>query len=163
MNGNSDVIIAIVNIEPGEELTLDYNFIETEPSLSFGMECKCGSPKCLKILYFDRYRDIDFQNQYFHFMTEFVQQRVKELRSHWYSGKCYTRSMHFDVARRLYTRVPIREGEKVACFSYEIAPKNHFIRPVEDDELPTAVLKENGDVIAICNMPAETEITLDFP
>ena len=41
-------VIALRNIEFGEELTLDYSHLLDEHAESF--ECKCGTPKCKKII-----------------------------------------------------------------------------------------------------------------
>ncbi len=44
---DSSLVVAIRDIECGEELTYDYQFMDTEASHYTGINCKCGSAKCI--------------------------------------------------------------------------------------------------------------------
>ena len=58
------LVVAIRDIEVGEELTYDYQFMDTEPSFYDGINCKCGTKKCRGVLRFDQYRNVDWQKKY---------------------------------------------------------------------------------------------------
>jgi hypothetical protein len=86
-SGDGNTVVAMRAIAIGEELTYDYHFLETEPSLIRGLVCKCQSPSCVGALMFDRYRDEEFQKQYYEYMSPYLQARVRELKTKWYSTK----------------------------------------------------------------------------
>ena len=77
-----DNVIACRDIFPGDELTYHYGFLETEASLILGLVCKCNSAECCSKLTFDYYRDPDFANKYFKFMTPYLRQKVNLFLSH---------------------------------------------------------------------------------
>jgi hypothetical protein len=59
-----DCMVAIRDIEPGEEISYDYQCMETEATLYEIESCKCGSLFCRKdISKFDHYRNLDWQNR----------------------------------------------------------------------------------------------------
>jgi len=62
---DSALVVAIRDIEVGEELTYDYQFMDTEPSFYDGINCKCGTKKCRGVLRFDQYRNVDWQKKYY--------------------------------------------------------------------------------------------------
>ena len=103
--GDGNTIVASRDIAVGEELTYDYHFLETEPSLIRGLECKCETP--------------------------------------------------------LHALEWIHAGEVVARFSGAITPENHFIRAANETDA-TCVVDEYKQVIALCDLPPEAEITLNY-
>ena len=77
------MFVAIQNIETGEELTLNYQFLETE------VVCKCGSLKCRGILKFDQYKNFDWQKNYYKYSLPYVQRKIDELKPKWHSSRCF--------------------------------------------------------------------------
>ena len=73
-------ILAICDIEPGEELTLHYGFFETDNSVYSGLKCKCGSPRCCGILCFNFYKKPEFQDQYYQYCTALVKSKIRDIR-----------------------------------------------------------------------------------
>ncbi|CAF1515835.1 unnamed protein product, partial [Adineta steineri] len=110
---------------------------------------------------FDRYRDEEFQKRYYDYMSPYLQSRVRELKTKWYSGKCFTRSETPVKTKSLHALEWIQAGEIVARFSGVVQPDNHFIRSVNEEEA-TCVLDDNKQVIAVCDLPPEAEITLNY-
>ena len=158
-DGNS--IVAMRTIQIGEELTYDYHFLETEPSLIRGLVCKCETPSCVGALMFDRYREEAFQKQYYNFMSPYLRARVRELKTKWYSSKCFTRSATSEKNKSLHALEWIQAGEIVARFIGPVSADNHFIRGVDEAEA-TCMVDEDKQVIALCDLPAEAEITLNY-
>jgi hypothetical protein len=160
-SGDGNTVVAVRPIAVGEELTYDYHFLETEPSLIRGMACKCQAPSCVGLLMFDRYREEEFQRRYYDHMSPYLQARVRELKTKWYSSKCFTRSATSEKSKSLHALEWIHAGEIVARFSGPISPENHFIREALDGEA-TCAIDEDKQVVAICDLPAEAEITLNY-
>ena len=63
--GSPFCVVAITDIIAGDELTYDYQFMDTEPSFYDGINCKCGTKKCRGVLRFDQYRNVDWQRKYY--------------------------------------------------------------------------------------------------
>ena len=68
---DSSLVVAIRDIEPGEELTYDYQFMDTEPSFYDGINCRCGTTKCRGVLRFDQYRNVDWQKKYYKYSGDY--------------------------------------------------------------------------------------------
>lgn len=160
-SGDGNTIVAARDIVVGEELTYDYHFLETEPSLIRGLECKCETPSCVGRLMFDRYREEEFQKRYYEHMSPYLQARVRELKTKWYSTKCFTRSATPTKAKSLHALEWIQAGEIVARFSGLVSSENHFIRAATEEDA-TCIVDEDKQVIAICDLPPEAEITLNY-
>lgn len=154
-------IIAIRSINVGEELTYNYNFLETEPSLIRGLACQCETLSCIGTLMFDRYRDEDFQKRFYLYMSSYLQTRVRELKTKWYSTKCFTRAATDEKQKSLHALEWIRAGEIVARFSGPVNVDNHFIREA-NEATATCMIDEYKQVIALCNLPPQSEITLNY-
>ena len=59
-----DEMVAIRDIQPGDEIAYDYQCMETEATFYQISDCRCGSLVCRKhISKFDHYRDVDWQNR----------------------------------------------------------------------------------------------------
>lgn len=158
---DGNTVVAIRPISVGEELTYDYHFLETEPSLIRGLICKCQTPSCVGALMFDRYREEDFQKRYYEFMSPYLRARVRELKTKWYSTKCFTRSATNEKTKSLHALEWISAGEIVARFSGPVFEENHFIRQTDENDA-TCIVDEHKQVIAICDLPPEAEITLNY-
>ena len=68
---DSALVVAIRDIEVGEELTYDYQFMDTEPSFYDGINCRCGTKKCRGVLRFDQYRNVDWQKKYYKYCGKY--------------------------------------------------------------------------------------------
>jgi hypothetical protein len=110
---------------------------------------------------FDRYRDEDFQKRHYESMSPYLQARVRELKTKWYSTKCFTRSPTSNKTKSLHALDWIQAGEIVARFSGSVSTENHFIRAADEGEA-TCIVDEHKQVIALCDLPPEAEITLNY-
>lgn len=159
--GDGNTIVAIQSINVGEELTYDYNFVATETSLIRGVPCECDSPSCVGTLMFDRYRDEEFQKRFYLFMSPYLQRRVRELKTKWYSTKCFTRSATDEKRKSLHTADWVCAGEVVARFSGPVDVDNHFIRKVKKSAA-NCIVDGQKQVIALYDLPPQSEITLCY-
>lgn len=76
-----NVCFAQRDIAAGEELTMDYNTVDDENSLRYGMVCMCGSgDKCVKILRMDKFRDPDWVKANYSSCSPYLTKRIEELR-----------------------------------------------------------------------------------
>ena len=161
-------MVAIRDIEVGEELTYHYGILESESSLIFGLQCKCDSINCCGRLTFDYYRKPEFVEKQFDYMTPYLKQKVIDMREKWYSSKCYVKRKATkenadkpleEWEKGLFSLEPIKSGELVAKYSMgEVAREKHFIRHSIN---PTCHLI-GLDVYASQDLPPETELTLSF-
>ena len=159
------LVVAIRDIEVGEELTYDYQFMDTEISFYTGINCKCGSVKCRGVLKFDEYRNVDWQNQYYKYSGAFVKSKIEELKTKWFSARCYIKQMkpaEGSNPRELSLTAfkKIRKDDLVAIFSDKsnISPSAHYIR---HNDNPTCYLADN-EVYALECLEPETELTLNY-
>ena len=71
-------IIAIRDIEKGEELVCDYAFWEADENWKLKCDCNCGSEKCRKIITGRDWRKVKQSDPYFPFFSPFLQRRIIE-------------------------------------------------------------------------------------
>jgi len=163
----ADNIVAIRDILPNEELVCHYGLLETESSLIYGLECKCGSPECTGVMSFDFYRDPEFVEKYYDYATPYLKKKANEMREKWYSTSCYVKRMPNEYNddldewdKTLYSLKPIKKGELVATFLLdEINESTHYLR--QNSSNPNCLLV-GRDVYANQDIPAETELTLYY-
>jgi len=160
-----DNVVALRNIEPGDELVYHYGFLETETSLIQGMECKCKTPECGRRLTFDYYRDPTFVDKYYAYMTPYLKKKVHDMKERWYNTSCYVKRYPLDFAdnieewsKRLVAMMPIKKGELVASFSGEVLEVNHYLT---NSDKPNCMLS-GKDVVATEDIEPETDITLFY-
>jgi hypothetical protein len=165
-----DSVVAIRDIEVGEELTYHYGTLESEASLIHNMPCKCGSSNCCGLLAFDCYRNEEFVAKYFECMTPYLKQKVADMKDRWYSSKCYVRRTQPPVDDiialeewpvTLVTLMPIVKDELVAKYKDEVAGEKHFIRVVSPGEVANCYLVGN-EVFASGDLTPETELTVSI-
>ncbi len=83
---SDEVLVAIRDIKPGEELTLDYATIMAPTGLEKPFICHCKSPECRKIVTrFDCLRN-DVQKKYKNYFLSFIRRHFIEI------GACNTKS-----------------------------------------------------------------------
>ena len=163
-----DNVIACRDIFPGDELTYHYGFLETETSLIYGLKCQCNSSNCVGTLTFDYYRDPDFVEKYFDFMTPYLKQKAIDMKTRWYSQKCYVKrfpSEYSDDVEEwetgLVSTTHVQKGELVASFASveDVKEGKHFIK--NSTEKPNCQLI-GTDVYANEDLLPETELTLYY-
>jgi hypothetical protein len=157
------LVVAIRDIDPGEELTYDYQCMDTEISFYAGLNCRCGSYNCRGTLKFDMYRNMDWITKYYKYSGHYVKQRIDELKTKYFSARCYVKNIDRESGLKglvAFEKVP--KNELVALYSdpSNIKPESHYIRHVNKD--PTCYLGKNGEVYVIRDLEAETELTLKF-
>ena len=69
----SVTMIAIKDIKPGEELVMNYAFME---SFFDSFECKCGSSECRKIINSNTWKDSEFQKKYLEFYSPYLRRKI---------------------------------------------------------------------------------------
>jgi SET domain-containing protein len=65
--------VAMRDIQPGEELTLDYAMIDDDV---FEMECECGKSNCRKTITGKDWKKKDLQKKYGDFFATFIQRKI---------------------------------------------------------------------------------------
>ncbi|MCX6715984.1 MAG: SET domain-containing protein-lysine N-methyltransferase [Candidatus Taylorbacteria bacterium] len=66
-------IVAMRDVRPGEEITLDYAMME---SSDYSFKCKCGSPFCRGIITGNDWMNPELQNKYTEYFQEYLQKRI---------------------------------------------------------------------------------------
>jgi SET domain-containing protein len=159
-----DCVVAIRDIEPGEELTYHYGTLESESSLIFGLQCKCDSINCCGRLTFDYYRNDEFVEKYFGCMTPYLKQKVSDMKERWYSSKCYVKrnpSAVIDTpveewSLSLVALEEIKKDELVARYKDTVSADRHFIKV---SAVPNCHLVGN-EVFASVDLASETQLTV---
>jgi hypothetical protein len=157
-----DSVVAIRDIEPGEELTYHYGTLESEASLIYGLQCKCDSINCSGRLTFDYYRKEGFVAKYFDCMTPYLKQKVSDMKERWYSSKCYVRRnpvINTPVGEwglTLVTLEDVKKDELVARYKDEVNPDRHFIRVSANSNCYLV----GNEVFAKQDLAPETELTI---
>lgn len=72
----SDTVVAMRDIESGEELTLDYTTFVNDDS---SMECICGSQNCRKIITGKDWMKPELQEKYKGYFTDYIQSKIDSL------------------------------------------------------------------------------------
>jgi hypothetical protein len=165
-NSNGNGICAIRTIEPGEELTYHYGFLETEASLIYGMECKCGSSNCEKNIMFDHYRDDEFVTKYLSFFTPYLKKKFEELKEKWHNDNSYVKRVPSTERKNveewekcLFSVKDIKRDELIASFSTdEIFVDKHFLR----HSTKANCYVKDRNVFANVDIPSESELTIYY-
>ncbi len=72
---NSSVtMVAIRNIKAGEELVMNYAFMETDFE---SFECNCGAMTCRKIIKSDTWQDVEFQTKYGKYYSPYLRDKFQ--------------------------------------------------------------------------------------
>ncbi len=70
-------LVAIRDIEPGEEMTFDYAFSESSDRLNF--KCSCGSKNCRGRVTGDDWKIPELQEKYFQYFSYYIQEKIKRM------------------------------------------------------------------------------------
>jgi SET domain-containing protein len=65
------------DIEPGEEVTVDYALFTTQSNWMLDRRCRCGSPDCRRIITGDDWRREDVQERYRNHFSPFINRRIE--------------------------------------------------------------------------------------
>ncbi len=71
-----DTVVAFRDIQPNEELTLDYAMIAND---SMSMECNCGSLNCRRIITGKDWMKPQLQERYKGYFTNYIQSKIDNL------------------------------------------------------------------------------------
>jgi SET domain-containing protein len=72
-------LVARRDIEPGEEVTVDYALFTTQSNWMLDARCRCGSPDCRRIITGDDWRREDVQERYRNHFSPFINRRIERL------------------------------------------------------------------------------------
>lgn len=70
--------IAIRDIFPGEELTVDYAFIDNE---EYSFECTCGSPNCRRTITGFDWKRKELQERYYAYFAQYLKDKIDKERA----------------------------------------------------------------------------------
>lgn len=70
--------VAIRDIQPGEELTVDYAFIDNE---DYSFNCQCGTPKCRHVVTGFDWKIKRLQDDYYPYFAQYLKDKIDEIRS----------------------------------------------------------------------------------
>lgn len=73
-------LVALRDIAPGEEITLDYATCVASNDDAFVMECACGAPRCRRVVTGQDWRDPDVQARLLPYYQPFLQAKVESSR-----------------------------------------------------------------------------------
>ncbi len=76
---DSLTLVAIRDIEPGEELVFDYAFSESNPRYP-PFKCNCGSPNCRGWITPDDWKRPEIWEKYFDYFSPYLKEKIKKLR-----------------------------------------------------------------------------------
>lgn len=72
-------LVARRDIEPGEEVTVDYALFTTQSNWMLDNRCRCGSPNCRRMITGDDWRRRDVQERYRNHFSPFINRRIERL------------------------------------------------------------------------------------
>jgi hypothetical protein len=70
-------LVAIRDIQAGEELCYDYAMSDGSPYDEF--ECNCGAPNCRGRVTGDNWRDAELQEKYAGYFSPYLQRRIDQM------------------------------------------------------------------------------------
>jgi len=165
---DSSLVVAIRDIEPGEELTYDYQCMDTEATFYDGLECACGSSKCRGTLRFDQYRNVDWQTKFYKYSGAYVKRKIDELKTRWYSANCFVKravKSGGNIEECEFYLASLRalaKDELVAVFSGDkVDAEAHFVKDCGSEAKPNCYLVGN-EVFALHDIAENTPLTVDF-
>jgi SET domain-containing protein len=161
---DSGTIIAVKDIEAGEELTYDYQLMDVEPTMYNIQNCKCCSNRCRGRIDFSTYRQIDWQLEKYEYAGYFIKKRIDDLKTKWYSSRCYLKYNKEKTQLGLASLRQLNKDELVAIYfdKENVNQDSHYIRQAVNGSDANLYLDKNGHCYAKHAIEANTFLTLDF-
>lgn len=73
---NRNYIVAMRDIQPGQEITWDYAMTENPEADDFAMQCLCGAPACRRVIKGYRHLPEDFRTRYEGFISAWLTKEI---------------------------------------------------------------------------------------
>lgn len=106
-----DKLIALCDIECGEQVLKDYAYTETQDSFHKNKVCRCASQNCRVILNFVQYKDPMYIQEHYSHCSSFIQRKMSE--NGW---------VHDDVVRRIVFRPDGKSSLVYGLFALQQIP-----------------------------------------
>jgi hypothetical protein len=106
-----DKLIALRDIECGEQVVRDYAYTETQDSHHYGMICECASQDCRGFLDFLQYKDPMYIQEQYPYCSSYIQRKMSE--NGW---------VHDHVVRRLVFRPDGKSNLVYGLFALQPIP-----------------------------------------
>lgn len=74
---NERTFVAMRSIKSGEELTMDYAFVDNE---DYRFKCYCGSPYCRETVTGFDWKNVEIQKKYYKYFSPYLQRKMKTKR-----------------------------------------------------------------------------------
>ncbi|CAI7763974.1 unnamed protein product [Closterium sp. NIES-54] len=117
---NPRCMVALRDIQPGEQITYDYASTETEGSMHAGLLCRCGATCCRGTLKFSEWRSRDWQQRNAGHCSAYIERKMAE--SGWYDPRVVPRYKgDADGSKGLFALASIGRGERVLVFASKVA------------------------------------------
>lgn len=71
---NAKTFIALRNIKSGEEITIDYAFVDNE---EYSFTCHCGNPNCRQTITGFDWKRTELQKKYFRYFSPYLRDKIK--------------------------------------------------------------------------------------
>ncbi|KAH9101265.1 hypothetical protein LEN26_015779 [Aphanomyces euteiches] len=123
-----DKIVTRRPVLKGEQLCYDYACTETESSLHYGMECRCGAATCRGQLKFTDWRSRGFIKKNLGHVTDYIMRKHAE--NGWYDTRMelrYKSKTSMGLFCREESDCKILKGDIVLMFSGKIIHKDHLL------------------------------------
>ncbi len=69
--------VALRDIMPDEELTIDYAFIDNE---DYSFECNCGNPQCRHIITGFDWKIRELQQKYYPYFAQYLKDKIDQMK-----------------------------------------------------------------------------------
>lgn len=76
--GDVYTLVAMRDIEPGEEITIDYAVVDGDPD--WNMPCGCGAPSCRKVITGNDWKLPELQERYKGYFQKNIQEKIEALK-----------------------------------------------------------------------------------
>lgn len=73
------IMVALRDIQPGEEIAYDYAM--TDAGIRYRFHCRCGKKNCRKIITSEDWKNPVLQKKYRNFFSWFVQEKINKLKN----------------------------------------------------------------------------------
>jgi SET domain len=118
-----DKLIALCDIESGEQVLKDYAFTETQDSHHYGMTCKCATQRCRSFLDFLQYKDPAYIQENYSNCSSFIQRKMSEngwLHDHVVRRIVFRPDGKSSLVYGLFALRPIPQGTNVVIMAGKI-------------------------------------------